>query len=220
MDFEKDKYKVVRKLVPKNVVDKLYIYAKSVSQKQVRDPESGERPGFYGDALMETLLVELTPRIQDLTGLQLDPTFSYFRVYRHGDVLKRHLDRTSCEISVTLTIGVDGKRWPIFVRNPEGKESSILLAPGDGLLYRGCECEHWREIFEGERQAQLSLHYVDQQGPYSDYRYDKRPKLVISPFRFLGQASHRSSLSDISKQCPINAVSCLLGSRLPSGRVL
>jgi hypothetical protein len=45
------------------------------------------------------------------------------------------------------------------------------------LLYRGIECPHWREAFEGDRQVQVFLHYVDQKGPLADWKFDKRPVL-------------------------------------------
>jgi hypothetical protein len=47
-----------------------------------------------------------------------------------------------------------GDPWPIFV---EGVP--VDLTPGDLLLYKGCELEHWREEFQGEQCGQLFLHY-------------------------------------------------------------
>ena len=55
------------------------------------------------------------------------------------------------------------------------------LGPGDAMLYRGCECPHWRDAFDGEQCAQVFLHYVDADGPYSEWRYDKRERLNSYP---------------------------------------
>ena len=49
----------------------------------------------YADMVMETLLMKVLPRMQEETGLQLIPTYSYARAYKKGDELKRHKDRPS-----------------------------------------------------------------------------------------------------------------------------
>jgi hypothetical protein len=59
----------------------------------------------YADMVMETLLVKMLPVMASETGLDLVPTYSYARIYKHGDILKRHKDRPSCEISTTLNLG-------------------------------------------------------------------------------------------------------------------
>lgn len=130
-----------------------------------------------GDVFTDGLLVDLLPRAEEITGLKLFPTYSYFRVYHNGDVLTKHTDRQSCEISLSLCLGYQGEKpWPLMVEGPEGS-SAVELAPGDALLYRGIECPHWRDRFEGEQNAQVFLHYVDQNGPHAEYKYDKRPGL-------------------------------------------
>ena len=50
----------------------------------------------YADPVMETLLVKVLPRMQQETGLDLIPTYSYARLYKNGDILHRHKDRPSC----------------------------------------------------------------------------------------------------------------------------
>ena len=67
----------------------------------------------YADFAMETLLVKMLPVMAKETGLNLIPTYSYARIYKKGDELKRHKDRPSCEISTTLNLG--GDPWPIFI---------------------------------------------------------------------------------------------------------
>jgi hypothetical protein len=130
-----------------------------------------------GDVFTDGLLVDMLPGAEELSGLKLFPTYSYFRVYRRGDVLGKHTDRKSCEISLSLCLGYESEKpWPLMVEGPEGS-SAVELAPGDALLYRGIECPHWREAFDGERNAQVFLHYVDQNGPYAEFKYDKRPDL-------------------------------------------
>jgi hypothetical protein len=90
-------------------------------------------------------------------------------MYTYLAELVKHKDRPSCEISVTIMIGSDKTKWPIFI---EG--NSIELNEGDAVIYLGCELEHWRDEFKGDWHAQVFMHYVDQNGPYSDFKFDKR----------------------------------------------
>ena len=130
---------------------------------------------------METLLTWVQPAMEKHTGLKLSPTYSYARIYKKGDILKRHKDRFSCEISTTLHLG--GEPWPIFL-DPTGQKTVINeekqihkpnapkgvpvdLNVGDMLIYSGCDLEHWREPFEGNVCVQTFLHYNN----YRQYCY-------------------------------------------------
>ena len=137
----------------------------------------------YADPIMETLLMKVLPVMQQETGLQLIPTYSYARIYKQGDILRRHKDRPSCEISTTIHLG--GSKWPIFIDGtgadtvideykgiikpgaPEGTE--VLLDVGDMLVYSGCELEHWREPLEGNTCAQVFLSLIHISEPTRPY---------------------------------------------------
>ena len=148
----------------------------------------------YADPVMETLLVKMLPVMKQHTGLDLIPTYSYARLYKNGDELKRHKDGPSCEISTTLNLG--GNPWPIFIDGtgadtvideyknihkpnaPAGTE--VLLDVGDMLVYSGCDLEHWRKPFEGQVFGQVFLHYNHLNGPFADTnKFDKRPMLGL-----------------------------------------
>ena len=89
--------------------------------------------------------------MEELTGKQLVPTYSYARIYKNGDELKRHKDRPSCEISTTINLG--GEPWPIFIdgtgannvideykniHKPNApKGTKVDLEIGDMLIYEG-----------------------------------------------------------------------------------
>ena len=127
----------------------------------------------YGDTFMETLMMKVFPVMKQHTDLDVIPTYSYTRAYKKGDILKKHKDRPSCEISTTLHLG--GNPWSIYV---EGIK--IDLNVGDMLIYSGCELEHWREPFEGNVCVQTFLHYNNANGQYAHTnRFDKRPMLGI-----------------------------------------
>ena len=137
----------------------------------------------YGDPVFETLLMKLLPTMRKITQRNLIPCYAYGRLYKKGDELVRHFDRPSCEMSCTIHLG--GNPWKIFM-DPSGKSGvkktinehkvilkkkppkgiSIILKPGDMLVYCGQAMEHWREPFKGEVHAQVFLHYNDQEGPH------------------------------------------------------
>jgi len=145
------------------------------------DNQIPETYSHYADFAMETLLSKVKPIMEKETGLKLIETYSYARVYKKGDELKRHKDRPSCETSCTMNLG--GDLWPIFLE-PSGelgkKGTKILLNPGDMLIYRGCDVEHWREPFDGNDCCQVFLHYNDVNGQFAEQnKYDGRPFLGL-----------------------------------------
>jgi len=130
---------------------------------------------YYGDPTMESLMINKLSLMEKETGFKLNPTYAFWRMYTMFADLKKHKDRPSCEISVTVMIGSDGTKWPIFI---EGNE--MELQPGDAVIYLGCELEHWREEFKGDWHSQVFLHYVDANGPYSNLAIDGRPLFGIT----------------------------------------
>ena len=61
----------------------------------------------YSNIAMETLMLKCQPDMEKVTGLKLYPAYTYARIYKKGDELKRHKDRFSCEISTTMNLGGD-----------------------------------------------------------------------------------------------------------------
>ena len=171
MSFEKNKYSVVRQAISKDLAQfvydylvvkrqglKTYLKYRHISPFNDMHGSSGDKmvPGsfaIYGDAANDGLLVKILPVIEKETNLKLVPTYSYARLYKKGDVLKKHKDRFSCEVSATLNLG--GDPWPIYME-PDIK---VELQAGDLLVYKGMELWHWREALEGEICGQVFLHY-------------------------------------------------------------
>ena len=181
--FKKNKYVIIKQAIDKDLA--LFLYNYFLVKKQVYDTcleakyfspyeniigmyETG--PGAqipntfasYADIAMETLMLKCQPIMEKSTGLRLTPAYTYARIYKKGDELKRHKDRFSCEISTTMNLG--GDKWSIYLE-PSGKLGKkgikVDLNPGDMLIYKGCECEHWRKKFKGEKNVQVFLHYND-----------------------------------------------------------
>ena len=211
--YKEHKYCVIKNFIPVQMAEYLYAYAHLRSKRastmvQRKWPNYSESsdggftqpqcPGVYscyGDPAMETLLAQGLKQMQTITKLNLIPTYAYWRLYREGDVLRRHKDRASCEVSTTLFLGhnidnlKDRKKnwqdyqWPMWVDESGGfgkKGKALNLNPGDMILYRGCDIEHWREPFLGNNHAQVFLHYNNLNGPYGkDMLFDARPHLGL-----------------------------------------
>lgn len=178
--FEKKGYVILRQLIPRIMCEHI---SENVKVLEAAGPPSrGDAQvehsfSTFAPIITETLLDVLTPTLSSAINCELYPTYSYLRVYLKGAVLAKHVDRPSCEISVTLSISRDGPRnWPLAIETCDGI-TQVELEPGDALVYKGMELPHWREAFEGERQVQVFLHYVKKDGDYKDFKFDKRPHL-------------------------------------------
>ena len=202
MSFKKNKYQVIKGAISTELADFCYQYflnkrevarhlfdEKYISQFTEyfgvwNDQQIPETYSHYGDIVMETLLQKVKPIMEKESGVKLTETYSYARIYKKGDELKRHKDRYSCEISTTMNLG--GDDWPIFLE-PSGEEGKdgieVKLEAGDMLMYRGCELEHWREPFKGKDCGQVFLHYNDASGKDAESnKYDGRPMIGLPAY--------------------------------------
>lgn len=197
--FEDNKYVVVKDAISKelaNFVNDYFLMKRKVVEQmrftKVISPyveylgtwNDEQIPGtysHYSDFAMETLLKKLKPLMEKVTNRKLYENYSYARIYKYGDMLRRHIDRFSCEISTTLNLG--GDPWPIYL-DPTGGTGNegveVNLTPGDMLVYRGNILEHWRYAFTGNQCTQVFLHYNDvtTEGA-EENKYDKRPFLGL-----------------------------------------
>jgi len=147
------------------------------------DTQIPETYSIYGDVVMETLLTKVKPKMEEITHLKLIETYAYARLYKKGDELKRHKDRSSCEVSTTLNLG--GDEWPIYLEPSEEVNKpgiKVDLKPGDMLVYSGCILEHWREPFKGEMCAQVFLHYNNLETQGEENKFDNRPHLGLPSY--------------------------------------
>jgi Rps23 Pro-64 3,4-dihydroxylase Tpa1-like proline 4-hydroxylase len=121
------------------------------------------------------LLCEKTQEVSSILEETVLPTYTYARVYRNKNELKRHTDRDACEISLTLHLHGD-QPWKIYIKNPEGEEKSVILHSGDAMLYLGKTAEHWRNEYVGDEYTQVFLHYVRSRGECAYACFDKKNK--------------------------------------------
>ena len=211
--FKNKKYTIIRQAISKDLASFIANYF--CMQKQVydtclqsryispfetllgyyegKDEQIPNTYSQYSNMAMETLLLKCQPIMEKATSLKLYPAYTYARIYKKGDILKRHKDRFSCEISTTMNLG--GDDWPIYlspnenVGIPDGKDITaqskakgvkVDLKQGDMLVYSGCELEHWREKFKGKECIQVFLHYNNRKTKGSQNNiFDKRPHLGL-----------------------------------------
>jgi len=201
MSFKKNKYVIIKQVISKDLATFIYNYflmkkqvydtclkSRYISPYEVllgyyegADDQIPHTYSCYADIVMETLMLKCQPIMEKTTGLKLQPAYTYARLYKKGDVLKRHRDRFSCEISTTLFLG--GDKWDLYLE-PSGQEDKkgikVNLEQGDMLVYSGCELEHWREKFKGKECAQVFLHYNNKKTKGSKQNlFDERPHLGL-----------------------------------------
>jgi hypothetical protein len=215
-NFKKDNFCVIEQAISKDLAIFLYnyfsiqkqVYDTCLKEKYISPFEvllgyyegiNGQIPNTYSqysNIAFETLLLKLQPVMEKTTGLKLVPNYTYARIYKTGDELKRHKDRFSCEISTTLNLG--GDKWPIYIEPDPNKGGEVEdggyisdmtkgikvdLKPGDMLVYKGNILEHWREPFKGNDCAQVFLHYNNIKTKGSEENiFDRRPHLGLPPW--------------------------------------
>jgi hypothetical protein len=150
-----------------------YISPFNIDHGYYIDPQVPNTYAIFGDQAMETLFDYIKPELEKVTKLKLVETYAYARVYKKGDILKKHTDRSACEITTTLNLG--GDLWPIYVSNKK-----FVLKPGDMLAYKGCELEHWRNSFQGNMCVQVFHHFnSSSNSKVKENKYDSRPMLGL-----------------------------------------
>jgi hypothetical protein len=125
---------------------------------------------------------QIRKKLEKAIGSKLYNTYYYDRYYFPGQELTKHADRDACEISVTVHISTNLKEpWPIWIKTPDtyddpnlkmnilkkGENRSVILKPGDGMVYKGCERPHWRDpmpteytkTWYGRRKEKEGLYY-------------------------------------------------------------
>ena len=148
-------------------------------------------------------------KLEKVIGRKLYNTYYYDRFYNPGQELTKHADRDACEISVTVHVSTnlqgEDADWPVWIKTPDtytdkkkkdtilvpGENRSLVLKPGDGMVYKGCERPHWRDPMPGIQKKkskklfskktsdtelyyhQIFFHYVLQDGQRAHCAWDR-----------------------------------------------
>lgn len=151
----------------------------------------------YNHPDYKELHYEIKKKTEAVIGRKLYPTYYYDRFYFVGQDLPQHIDRPSCEISVSVTISSnlpDYGEYPFYsFYNSVSGIKRMTTEPGDGIIYKGCEVPHWREglpskyknkklsqrinkllkIPDDTYWHQAFFHYVLQDGERAEYAFDQ-----------------------------------------------
>ena len=170
----KNKYVYVKNMVSMDLAEYLCTwhlknYKKTFVSTQVQDAFSIH---CKDSEIYYHLLHHLHPRMEKETNLKLKPIFCYSRIYLGGAELEKHTDRKACEISVSITLKYFYQdktyQWPLCMG-----DIPINIKSGDGVIYKACEIEHWRPVFQQPKKYwhhQVFVHYVDKNGPFKDLK--------------------------------------------------
>ena len=161
--LEKNKYKYVKNILSLDIVDFLSTWSIQ-NFKITPDPQAPMSFSVHSDdsQIYTHVLHYLKPIMEKETGLNLKPTYSYNRVYVGGSSLEKHKDRGECEISASICLKYHYEdknyKWPLYMQ-----DTPIIIKEGDGVIYKGCEIEHWRPVFNQPQKCwhhQLFIHYL------------------------------------------------------------
>ena len=171
--LKENKYKYVKNMLSSDMVE----FLSSWSLKNFKINKDPQAPMSFSVHSRESQIYShvlhfLKPVMEKETGLSLKPIYSYNRVYVGGSELLKHTDRKACEISASISLKHHyinkNYKWPLCMG-----DLPVVINEGDGVIYKGCEIEHWRPIFAQPQECwhhQLFIHYVDLNGPYSDVK--------------------------------------------------
>jgi hypothetical protein len=202
-DYSRRGYAHIRAAAPPDVAHNLLgivsrdLARPGIGERALRSPAISAKACYeiysYHYPLLTGFHWGLTARMCDVTGKKLLPTYGFFRVYQQGDICIVHSDRPSCEHSLSLALAyADDIVWSfeIGTRHYEfeaacqlkasdnfGDEphSTVFLPPGDAILYQGVNRRHGRMSPNPNKwSAHLFLHWVDSEGPYKEWVFDKQ----------------------------------------------
>ena len=190
----------IKEFLPQQILNLINSYSVLKFSNQRKFNIEGQSSSLiyeHGDYLMETLMDMSTPVVEQNVQKKLWPTYSYFRIYDKGSDLKIHTDRESCEYTVALCLGADpvDKPYEIFIGEEDETsdykyydlknrnfnryriDHKFPMLPNNAVIFKGMDKIHWREICTHDHFITVFLHYVDQEGPYKEFKYDKRDSL-------------------------------------------
>lgn len=169
-------YKLIEGLINLSKCQEMTARMDAMASRMVPDTQSPMSLSFPG--IFNRIQKDLTPIIAREFKVDLVPTYNYGRKYYPGDELKRHMDRPSCEYSITVNLAQEDTIWPFYVETKtETKEFELNV--GDAVAYKGCEVYHWREELTSGICHQHFFHWVGTNGQYKEHAFDKKKSNFI-----------------------------------------
>lgn len=173
-----DNYLVVREFISQEEAKRCAKEFREIDSKEYfpGDDQAPNSVAAYNIKPALEIHCNSTHKVSEAAETYVLPTYCYSRIYKKGCDLKKHVDRAACEISVTLHLEGDVD-WPISIESSDGTSHSVVLNPGDAIIYLGCVAPHWRMRYRGNEYVQFFMHYVRSGGSCAEVYFDKEDKV-------------------------------------------
>lgn len=189
-EFQEKGYAFIPNFFTKEECDEMYFEYKKYCDGLKLKPTRVAHSTFnayqvQSHVLFTEKLCMILPKVVEVAGESLLPTYALGRFYANKGYLKKHKDRPACEVSLTVNLYQD-KQWGIWIEdknNKEGKE--FILNPGDALLYSGHDLFHWRNSYSGNEYCQVFFHYVRSRGRFAQHYFDRTQMHMQNHYRTL-----------------------------------
>ena len=178
--FKKNKFLILRNFLDPHLVKFLASYYRrgGVDKVGVTSTDWTSR-NAKGDACADTLMYMIRSAVEENTGLELLPTYSFMRDYKKGDTLGRHKDGAANQVSFNVCIARDID-WELGFGDGE-TETLVVMEPGDAVIYQGFNLDHWREKYQGKSQIQVIVGFIIKDGEFDAHKFYGRPEPLYIP---------------------------------------
>lgn len=111
------------------------------------------------------------------SGIELTPSVAYgFRLYRNESRLWMHIDQTQTHVLSCIyhiASSENAEPWPLVIEDYAGNTNSVILKPGDILLYESAKNFHGRPtMFIGDWYTSLFVHFYPSDPSWSRKDHD------------------------------------------------
>jgi hypothetical protein len=168
-EFRADGYSVLTDLLPPLPFAATRRYYRDLVTEgflQFGDRQVERRYIAHNEDLASLWHVQFADIVSRVAAEPVIPSYSYFAKYEEGAILGKHRDRSQCEFSISFLIDYTHEPpslvpWPLLIERRDQSVVAVRGRIGDGILYRGHELAHWRDVLpNGHSATALFLHYV------------------------------------------------------------
>jgi hypothetical protein len=169
--FKREGFAVLENLLPEEHVSELAQYFQALAKQGFlarHDDRGSHRYIAHNHPVANFWHDQLNERVSQLAGRRTKPSYSFVSLYIAGGDLFWHTDRPPCEYTITLLLDYlpldsDGRSpWALKLKGRDGTIHSLRQRIGEGLILKGRELEHGRDVLpDGHSSASLLFHFVN-----------------------------------------------------------
>jgi hypothetical protein len=166
--LESEQYVVLRNIIHPLQLAALRCYFRKLDQKgylQRDEYQCKNRYIDHNEKVARYIHHQITNLVSRIVPQSIKPSYAFLTTYKSGSILEKHKDREQCAWNLSLLIDMNpevelSNSWPIYFE-VEGQVREVRLNMGDGVLYRGTDIPHWRDIIpEGHMVTLILCHFV------------------------------------------------------------